>query len=44
MKYIKRVIIDENQEKELKEIGFVLSFRYAVDPGVNTFDVYVKED
>lgn len=43
MKYIDRRILNLNQEKELKAMGFILSFKYSLSKSLNVFDIFVTE-
>ena len=42
MTFIKRIVLDITAEKELENLGFILSFQYSHDEGYNTFDVYAS--
>lgn len=43
MKFVKRMVLDLDEEKRLKDLGFILSFRYSIDYNSNLFDVFVTE-
>jgi len=41
MIFIDRRTLTLNDEKELKELGFILSFKYSLGLNQNVFDIFV---